>query len=702
MSFLAPLFLLGGLAVAAPIILHFIRRSTRERVPFSSLMFLLPTPPRLTRKSRLENIFLLLLRCLVLCLLAAAFARPYWRKPVNAMPQAGAGKRTVVLVDTSASMRRAGVWEETAKRAGDLIRKAGPGDEVCLAAFDRGFHLRLSFEQWRTAPVSDRTALALTQLAALSPGWAATQLGTALTAAADLLEENLRPDQPALDRQIVVFSDFQEGARLDGLQGREWSRGMEVVLDQVKAKSAANAGIQWLADRDEVEQLNTNETVRVRVANAADSRKEQFRLGWARAGETGMTGEKVEVYVPPGQVRVALAPKLPAGLPGEFLRLEGDDDDFDNGIHRVASGIEQLKVLYLGSDDEKDSTRALYYLKRAFQATRRRAVQVVSRNEKEQLTAGDFAGVGLIIVADSLPEARLELARAQWQAGKTVLFTVSSPAAIPTLGKLLRAESLSGVEAPADRYAMLGQIDFTHPLFAPFADPRFSDFTKIHFWKHRRLDTNQLANARILARFDNGDPALLQATAGQGLAFILTSGWQPSDSQLALSSKFVPLLYAMLETGGAIKEQTRSYQIGDEVNLPGGTDAPATVRKPDGVEVKVEAGRRFTATDLPGIYTVTSAPPPARFAVNLAAEESRTAPLALEEFERLGVPLKQSRQSLTPAAEKKREEHLQAAELENRQKLWRWLIVGAIAVLLFETWLAGWLTRRAAPVEAQA
>ena len=76
MSFLAPLFLLGALAVSAPIIFHLIRQTSREKTLFSSLMFLLPTPPRLTRRSRLEHIFLLVLRCTVLCLLALGFARP--------------------------------------------------------------------------------------------------------------------------------------------------------------------------------------------------------------------------------------------------------------------------------------------------------------------------------------------------------------------------------------------------------------------------------------------------------------------------------------------------------------------------------------------------------------------------------------------------------------------------------------------------
>ena len=85
-----------------------------------------------------------------------------------------------------------------------------------------------------------------------------------------------------------------------------------------------------------------------------------------------------------------------------------------------------------------------------------------------------------------------------------------------------------------------------------------------------------------------------------------------------------------------------------------------------------------------------------RFAVNVAAEESRTAPLSFEELERLGLPLK--RQPLASAQQlEQQRQRLHAAELESRQKLWRWLIVMALVVLLTETWLAGRITRRSTP-----
>jgi hypothetical protein len=231
-------------------------------------------------------------------------------------------------------------------------------------------------------------------------------------------------------------------------------------------------------------------------------------------------------------------------------------------------------------------------------------------------------------------------------------------------------------------------------VFAPFADPRFGDFTKIHFWKHRRLGLDAVKDARILAKFDDGDPALAALPAGRGNLLVLTSGWHPADSQLALSTKFVPLLYSVLELSGGLKAQAAQYFVGDTVPLTlSNAIAAVTVRKPDGREARVVAGSPFAETDLPGIYGVNGTEPPVRWAVNLDPAESQTAPLPLEDLERLGVPLKIQAVSMAKV-EEARKERLQAAELESRQKLWRWLLVATLLLLLVETFAAGWITRR--------
>jgi hypothetical protein len=696
MSFLAPLFLVGALAVAAPVVFHLIRRTSREKIPFSSLMFLRPTPPRVTRSSKLENIFLLLLRCLVLCLLALGFSRPFFQRPVAADNTAGAGQRLVVLLDASASMRRDALWTDARARAEQVLKRTKPADSVAVFLFDHTTRPLMTFEQWSETPIAERVNLAIQRVSAATPSWASTHLGHALLTAVDALEDTSGRSQaqPTGARRIVVISDLQEGARLDGLQGFDWPRGIEVALEPLKAKRPTNAGLQLLIEQDETQKSSSESEIKLRVANSADSKREQFQVGWMRSGEKSFAGKPVEAYVPPGQSRVITSPKPAADAAVEQLKLTGDDEEFDNTVFTVPPKPEQIKVLFVGNDAERDPQQSLYYLRRAFPETRRQIVQVIARPANAPLPPEDLLTAPFLIVADILSAEAAKSVRAFLDSGKPVLFAMKSIAAAPTLAEIAGLGTVSAEEATTGGFALLGQVDFEHPLFAPFADPRFSDFTKIHFWKYRRLDASQFKDARVLARFDKGDPALLQVAVGKGLLFVLASGWHPADSQFALSSKFVPLLFSLLDLSGGVKAQLGQYLVGDPVSLAATNASQAfTVRKPDGSEIKVNAGERFTQTDQPGIYAVTSGQTPQRFAVNLDSAESRTAPLAVEELERLRLPLKVPNPELVKQEEKKRL-RLQAAELEQRQKIWRWLIVTALVVLVLETWLAGWLTRR--------
>ena len=148
MSFLTPWFLIGAAAIAGPILFHLIRRIARERMTFSSLMFLNPTPPKVTRRRKLEHLWLLLLRCLCLLLLAAGFARPFFSNN-NATPVSpDEGRQLIVLVDTSASMRREGLWNKASALAGKYLEKTSPADQVAVLTFDRQPQTLVNFGEW--------------------------------------------------------------------------------------------------------------------------------------------------------------------------------------------------------------------------------------------------------------------------------------------------------------------------------------------------------------------------------------------------------------------------------------------------------------------------------------------------------------------------------------------------------------------------
>jgi hypothetical protein len=68
-------------------------------------------------------------------------------------------------------------------------------------------------------------------------------------------------------------------------------------------------------------------------------------------------------------------------------------------------------------------------------------------------------------------------------------------------------------------------------------------------------------------------------------------------------------------------------------------------------------------------------------------------PLAPEQLETLGVPLKSNVRELTDAEVVARQQLMQREELEQSQQLWRWGLIAAMVLLVGETLLA----RRSVP-----
>lgn len=703
MSFLAPLFLLGALAVVGPVLFHLIRRTTRDRVSFSSLMFLEPTPPRLTRRSRIEHWLLLLLRALALALLALAFARPFLKSPAVQPPAAASGGRTVILLDTSASLRRDSLWADARSKARDALRKAGATDDMAVFAFDRAVRTVLDFDEWRRMEPSARADEAGARMDALEPTWRGTDLASALSAAAEALVGGDAPSA-SLSRRIILISDLQEGGRLEAVQAYDWPVGVEVDLVPVTPEQPDNAGLQLAAaTAGPAETAAAAAGVRVRVTNAADSRSETFQVGWSDAAGSAMAGPAVDAYVPPGQTRLVTVP-WPSGTPAAgHLRLAGDREPFDNRVATAPPTTTRVPVLHLGADAADDPAQPLFFLRRALPRTARLVAEVTTLPPDGPLPDGRADQAGFFFITEPLSPAVAATVHERLRAGRTACIALHRPGMAETVSALAGLGSLSLEEAAPRSYAMFGQIDFRHPLFAPFADPRFSDFTKIRFQKYRKLPAAGMPGARVVARFDSGDPAVLETDVGRGRLVVLTAGWVPPESQLAVSSKFPPWLASLLEWSGASAVAAASFAVGDPIPrlALGAPDGVAVrVRAPDGSDRLVAADAAgLDDTEAPGLYEATAGADTRLIPVTLDPLESRTAPLTADDLEKLGVPLAQ-------VVEQARRAEARAVlppsiEAESRQKLWRWCLAAALLILLLETVLAGRAARRAAtPAEA--
>ena len=265
MSFLAPLYLLGALAVAGPVLLHLIRRTPKGSVPFSSVMFLRESPPRITKRSRLENWPLLLLRSLALLLVAAAFSRPFLPDE-NSLLSVAPARRTVLLIDRSASMRREDLWQRAMTVADEVIRDCERLDQFALMVFDDQTQTSA-----QTGEGTDRSNAAAVQsmfkdsLRQIKPTWRATDLGGAIAAAADWLQNPSGDDSgdtretAAGDGTIVLVSDLQSGADLERLRGYRWPADVGLDVRPLSVRGTTNAAIATVLNDAAAESATTND-----------------------------------------------------------------------------------------------------------------------------------------------------------------------------------------------------------------------------------------------------------------------------------------------------------------------------------------------------------------------------------------------------------------------------------------------------------
>lgn len=691
MTWLFPLYLLGGAAIIGPILMHLRRRPPQDRVEFSSLMFLDAQTPMPVSKRRLENWLLLLLRCLALLLLALMFARPLWRSEnEDAVSQ---NQATVLLLDRSASMQRGDLWKQAITAATQRLEKIALTDRLAVATLDRETKLLWSFDQDKTS-ASTRLATLKPQLAAMKPGWASTDLGQALVDAASWFGS--AQGLSGLKKRLVVITDFQEGARLDALRGMVWPENIAVEVVRVETPNADNFTLSLAASASEDmgrENAETRSMTRVRLSNTRDSKASDFRLTWDQEAESPITG-----YLPPGASRVltvgALAkarsanntPDLALASKPTSLTLSGDAWDFDNRIYIAPAQPKSVKIVFIG--DEKTRSEAatpLFYLSRALQPTPSLLPELSIVSETSANLPPDTE---LVFISGAKLSAPLSQSlRTLIEHGGLVVSVITESTSPNDL------ESLTGITAASwslgfsrssestEDYRMLADVQTTHPLLSPFADERLRDFTKLRFWKHRKLTLPKESPVEVLARFDQGDPAILARSLGKGRVVLLTSGWHPADSQLALSTKFVPLLYGWLEAAGFRNEQTASLLVGDVLPLESAT----LIMTPDGQTLTPKPGDAIHA-ELPGIYTLGN---DRLIAVNLAPEEGRVTPMDIAKLRELGVRVEEGDLDPTASAKAEDKERLAITEQEAQQRAWIWLLGSLIAILAWETWLAG-------------
>jgi hypothetical protein len=694
MSFLAPLMLIGAIAIAVPIAIHLIGRARAKVVRFAALEFLLESKRRTARKLRLRERLLLAVRVGVLAAVVLALAKPFSScKREGPVMRRGPQAAVLVIDDSFAAGYQLGertLLQAEIEEAQRILVQLGSAAEVAVVRAAEGAdhpgelsrdHLRLRDE-----------------LTALRPSARPPDTTRALTRAAQLLAGSSHATRTVILLSPLARTGFRPDEAPWGPDGPAL-----VVIDPRAGKPLANLAVVRAGAAPDAGAGSRGIRVSAEIANFGPSAVGGVEVALTVAGKVVARGT---LDLGPGERRVktfvaALPPNRRAAdvavaVPGDALAI--DDTRWLRARLR-----DEIRVLLVDGDPR--TTRhddELFYLEAALRpGDREDSGTALTTITPDELARTDLGAADVIVLANvpALATAQVEALAAWVKAGGGLLVAGGDhvdPAAydrtmLPLLPQSLRDPIDTGWGPTTGRDARalrLVKWDADHPIFAPFGKdaPGLVDarFTKVLLLG----PTTDTQDRKVLARYTNGGAALVEASLGQGRLLLYTSTIDRDWNDLPIHPGFLPLVQQAVrhlartqaDAGGG------DHTVGRSVTLATADLKKLEVTGPNGLGAVFEGERlegrrsvRYTRTEWPGIYTVLGTGPAGgakprdelAFAVNLDPRGSDLTPAAAAELPKPGTG--------TGGA---------PAPTAYRLELWHAIAAGLLLLLVIEALLA--------------
>jgi hypothetical protein len=678
MSFLAPAFLAGLLALAIPVLIHLIQRERKQIVEFPSLMFLRKIPYPSVRRRRIHNWLLLAVRLAALALIVTAFARPFVSGAQSAAAAAGGAREVVILLDRSYSMGYGDRWSRAVAEARRVVDGLARDDRATLVTFATGAEARVrsSSEKETLRAEIDRAAV----------GSGATKLGPALKLAQSVLAQSRLPR-----REVVLISDFQRHAwdRSESLRLPEGGTLNPISVAEPETTNVAVTGV------------NLQRTV------AAGQDRSIVTGALMNRGAAPVSGLEVALEID-GRVvqtgRVDLQPNASGSMTFQpvtvtatgtraIVRAASDRLEVDNAFHFVLSPAEAVSVLLVGrSGAARDAS---LYLTRALAIGSAPAFAVESTS-LERVGSDPAARV---VILNDVPVPAGALRTFVEGGGGLLIVTGERTGTHADAGALLPGTIGDVVDRSRGTGATMGALDYSHPAFELFKAPRSGDFSAARFFHYRSVSLTP--DARALARFDDGAVALAERRAGAGRVMLWTTTLDAFWNDLALKPVFLPFIHQVVRYLARYEEPRAWHTVGQVVDARGPRARSVAA---DSLLALDPAGQRIAlggasgaALELAerGFYEVRPSAgeggPTAVIAANPDVAESDLTTFDPKELVLAVASGAGAGAGVEGGAE------LTPEQVERRQALWWYLLFAGVVLLLLEQAVSAW-TRAGTPV----
>jgi hypothetical protein len=661
MRFVHPLFLIGTLAALIPVIIHLLTRDRIRKVEFSTLRFFARNSQRVLRRKRYQEVLLLLMRMAICFLLAIVFAQPFFSNQTKQGQASSIRTARVIVADVSGSIGRAPEGEFKAAIQRSLNELTEGTDAVALVTFTDTATVESGL-----SPKFDDVQV---KIKGIAPGQGGTNIPAALQAADQLLKNTA-----ATNREIVLMSDLQRtgwmprtrstpnGDRLDG----KLSANVKLIVQSL----APSGGVLPHADVAIVDRYcpqsvvldQTPQPISIKIKNLSQQQLSDLPVTLNVLNKSVAT-QKVNIR--PGAtmlVQFTHVFERPGDNPVTVHAGTSETFTPENTAWFNARVIGKIPVVILnGSPSTNRALDPAFFLNLALSPKQSPPFDVRVIDAAAAVPA-DIHSAAVVFLADAdklktgMNQALVDLL----QRGGGIMFLPGAKvsanifneqfAGTDRLSDLAPCRLKTVLETPPVPGEVggisLSKIDFDHPIFRIFALPHHGDFSTVRFFRWWEVRDYQGAvtvagkeapdqeRPRILARFEDGRPAILDRQIGRGVSMLLAAStdlrWTNFPEKAAVFQPFMHLTAKYL----SIRTEPRTvYSVGELLPIPAGTQLtdPQGKRFTDQERVGQSAGILARQA---GFYTLAAISGEPRFcyAVNADPAEFDTATIAANEI----------------------------------------------------------------------
>jgi len=522
MIFTAPLFLIGLVAVAIPVVVHLFNFRRYKKVYFSNVERLEQLQSETRKQSTLRQILIMAARILAIVFLVLAFARPVIKKGDNTF--ASGNNLVSVYIDNSFSMDgtdgSVSLLEKAKGKAREIVAAYGPTDRFQLMTSD------VAGRQFHWLNKDDM----LTEIDDVESSGSTLTIAAAVQKLSDFLSHG-----GGENRQAYIISDFQ--ASTVDLSDLKKDSTIGLTLVPLESVGRSNVYIDSVALGAPVTNKGSSVTVEVWVCNESDEDLEKQPV-------TLFVNERQRALATvdlPAQSRSKVDMHFVVDMTGILnCRVETVDYPvtFDDKHYFTLNVRDRISGLIVEGADRN------IFLEKLFDGD---STVVMASMAVQQMDFSRIDGTDVIVLDElkSMPSGMSQSLKGFVDDGGTAVVILGSDVDVDSYNEALGLFAAPRIGSRRQGRFPVAAVNFDNALYSNVFAGGNKDVEMPTVTDYYRLESSASTIREPIMTLSNGDEYISVTQSGAGRLYLIAAPLRDEHSDFVRQALFVPTVYNM-------------------------------------------------------------------------------------------------------------------------------------------------------------